>query len=338
MRPSSRLSAAVAGLALLAATSAQAWGTRGHEWISGLAAERLPPELPAFVRSPAAAAEIAVLSREPDRWRGSGLTHDSERDTGHYIHADDDGLVMGAMPYSALPRTRELFDTALRAKGSNQYQAGHLPYEIIDGWQQLVRDFAMWRAERVAARNAKTPSDRAWFVEDVKRRERLTVRDLGIWSHYVGDASNPMHASTHIAVWGPDPAGKGYSNDGSLHWRFEGTFVKASLTRAEVLPGLKPYRDCACGIEARTGAYLEASRRLIVPLYDLDAKGGFGKSPTPESRAFVLDRLAAGSNELRDMIVDAWNASDAVLIAPGIKVTDVESGKAILTRAMFGDE
>jgi hypothetical protein len=325
-------------MALVAATSAQAWGTKGHEWISGLAVERLPAELPAFVRSPAAAAEIAVLSREPDRWRGSGLAHDAERDTGHYIHADDSGLVMGAMPFSALPRTRELFDTALRAKGSSQYQAGHLPYEIIDGWQQLVRDFAMWRAERVAARNAKDPSDRAWFVEDVKRRERLTVRDLGVWSHYVGDASNPMHASTHIAVWGANPPGKTYSNDGTLHWRFEGTFVKASLTRAEVVPGLRPYRDCACGIEARTGAYLEASRQLIVPLYDLDAAGAFGKAVSPESRAFVLARLAAGSNELRDMIVDAWRASDAVTIAPGVKVTDVESGKAILTRAMFGDE
>src|SRR4051812_29642499 len=48
MRLDTRLSAALAGLALLAATSAQAWGTRGHEWISGLAVERLPPELPAF--------------------------------------------------------------------------------------------------------------------------------------------------------------------------------------------------------------------------------------------------------------------------------------------------
>lgn len=338
MRHRPLLPAALAGLALLAATSAQAWGTKGHEWISGLAAERLPSELPAFVRSPAAAADIAVLGREPDRWRGSGFAHDSERDTGHYVHADDNGLVMGVMPFSALPRNRELFDTALRAKGSNQYQAGHLPYEIIDGWQQLVRDFAMWRAERVGARTAKDASDRAWFVEDVKRRERLTLRDLGIWSHYVGDASNPMHASTHIAVWGPNPAGKTYSNDGTLHWRFEGTFVKASLTRAEVVPGLKPYRDCGCTIEQRTGAYLEASRQLIVPLYDLDAADGFGKAVTPQSRAFVLARLAAGSNELRDMIVDAWRASEAVTISPGIKVSDVESGKAILTRAMFGDE
>lgn len=331
------LSILVAGLGLAWASSAGAWGTRGHEWITGLAIERLPPALPGFLRTPQAVEDLAVISREPDRWRSSGQTHDADRDPGHYVHADDAGLVMGVMPYSALPGTREAFDTALRAKGSDQYQSGYLPYVIIDGWQQLVRDFAMWRVERIGAKTAKSPADRAWFVQDLKRREQLTLRDLGVWSHYVGDASNPMHASTHIAVWGQG-APADYSNDGTLHWRFEGSFVKANLQRDQVKPDLKPYRDCGCAIAARTAAYLETSRKLIVPLYDLDAKGGFAQAPTAESRAFVLARLAAGSDELRDMITDAWTASATAEAATGVKVADVEAGKLIVTRAQFGDE
>ncbi|WP_304166241.1 S1/P1 Nuclease [Phenylobacterium aquaticum] len=332
------VAAIIAGLGLVAATSAHAWGTRGHEWITGLAIERLPPALPGFLRTPQAAEDMAVISREPDRWRASGQAHDAERDPGHYIHVDDAGLVLGVTPFAALPPTREAFDTGLRVQGADQYQAGYLPYAINDGWQQLVRDFALWRVERVGARTAKSPADRAWFTADLKRREALTIRDLGVWSHYVGDAANPMHVSTHYVGWGAGPNPKGYSNAKDLHWRFEAIFVKANLDRAQVAPLLKPYRDCACAIGARTTAYLDASRAQVIALYDLEAADGFGKAVTPQSRAFVLARLAAGSDELRDMIMDAWMASATAEAAPGVKVADVEAGKLVVTRALFGDE
>ncbi len=328
----------LAALALVAAGPAQAWGTRGHEWISGLAMERLPAEVPAFLRTKAVAEDVAVLAREPDRWRQAGAEHDGERDPAHYIHVDDQGLVLGALPAAALPDSREAFDTALRAKGTTQYQAGYLPYAILDGWQQLVKDFAYWRADRVAARTAVSPADRAWFAADLARRERLVIRDLGVWSHYVGDASNPMHGSTHYGGWGEGPNPRGYTRDG-VHWPFEALFLRANLTRDQVLPGLMPYRDCGCAIQARTTAYLAAGRAQVVPLYDLEREGGFTDKPSPASRAFALARLAAGSNELRDMIVDAWRASaGASLASPLIKVADIESGKVVLTRKMFGDE
>jgi hypothetical protein len=328
-----------AALTLLLAGSAQAWGTRGHEWISGLAIERLPAEVPAFLRTAAVAEDVAILAREPDRWRQSGPEHDGERDAGHYVHLDDQGLVLGVLPLSTLPDSREAFDTALRARGADQYQAGYLPYAIVDGWQQLVKDFAYWRADQAGARSAADSADRAWFAADLARRERLTVRDLGIWSHYVGDASNPMHVSTHYMGWGEAPNPRGYSTDKGLHWRFEALFLRANLTRDQIGPGLKPYRDCACSIQARTAAYLTASQALVVPLYDLEAQGGFADKMTPASRDFALTRLAAGSNELRDMIVDAWRASaQATVSTPAIKVADIEAGKVVLTRKIFGDE
>jgi hypothetical protein len=62
------------GVALVCGTSADcwAWGATGHEWISGIAIEKLPHSVPAFVRTPEAAAEIAVLGRELDRSKGAG--------------------------------------------------------------------------------------------------------------------------------------------------------------------------------------------------------------------------------------------------------------------------
>jgi hypothetical protein len=49
---------ALASLALVAnaPTCCWAWGATAHEWISGIAIENLPDNVPAFVRAPEAAA------------------------------------------------------------------------------------------------------------------------------------------------------------------------------------------------------------------------------------------------------------------------------------------
>jgi hypothetical protein len=105
---------------------ALAWGAIGHEWISGIAIEKLPDSVPAFVRTPEAAAEIAVMGRELDRSKGAGETHDKERDPSHYMNFTDGAAAMGVVPIAKLPVTREAYDTQLRAKGRTQYKVGYL--------------------------------------------------------------------------------------------------------------------------------------------------------------------------------------------------------------------
>src|SRR5258707_14479028 len=172
-----------------------AWGATGHDWVSGIAIEKLPESVPEFVRMPEAVAEISDRGREPARSKGAGRTHDAERDPGHYIDLDDDGAAMGVVPLRKLPETREEYDTLLRAKGFTQYKAGYLPYSIVDGWQQIRKDFAYWRALTKAIETAATARERAWFEGDRALREQLTLRDIGVWSHYVGDALQPLHVS-----------------------------------------------------------------------------------------------------------------------------------------------
>ena len=197
-------------LALGTGTSreAWAWGATGHEWISGIAIERLPDSLPDFVRTTEAAAEIAVMGRELDRSKGTGKTHDAERDPGHWLSLADDGSVVGVLPLAELPQTREDYDTLLRARGFTQYRAGYLPYAIVDGWQQIAKDFAYWRAAAKGAETAATPEERAWFEADRRLREKLTLHDIGVWSHYAADAAQPMHVSVHFSGWGnfPNPS------------------------------------------------------------------------------------------------------------------------------------
>jgi hypothetical protein len=323
---------------LSAASPAFAWGATGHEFVSGIAAETLPPEIPAFVRTPAAVADIAVLGRELDRSKGAGPTHDSERDAGHFVALTDDGSIAGVMPLEEIPLTREAYDAALRKKGFDQYRVGYLPLAILDGWQQLVKDFAYWRADSVGARSASTAADRAWFDADRRRREALTVRDLGVWSHYVGDASQPLHVSVHFDGWGPFPNPRGFSNARGIHARFEGAFVRANLRRETVEGRLHPYRACRCSIADRMRAVILESHAQVVPFYVLEKSGAFRKA-TAAGIDFAAARLAAGAAATRDMIVDAWRASSAMGVGfPMVSVRDIEAGRHILVRDDFGDD
>jgi hypothetical protein len=323
-------------LLLLAPGAAFGWGATGHEFASGVGAEILPEEIPAFVRQPAVIAEIAVLGRELDRSKGTGDPHDRERDPGHFVNLDDSQRVVGVLTLDMLPPTREAYDTILRTRNFTQYSAGYLPYSIVDGWQQLAKDFAYWRAASVGARTAVDPAERAWFDTDRQRREKLVIRDLGDWSHYVGDASQPMHVSMHFDGWGPFDNPRGFSTKRGLHAQFEGAFVKSNVKRDAVKAATVPYRACTCSIWDRMRSLLLTSQAQVVPLYELEQKGAFVDG-NPAGIAFATARLADSASVLRDMIVDAWRASEDMTVGyPVIPLRDIESGKHILTRDDFG--
>ena len=196
---------------------------------------------------------------------------------------------MGLLSLKDLPSTREDYDTDLRKKGFTQYKAGYLPYAIVDGWQQVRKDFAYWRALTKAIETAATPEERAWFEADRRLREKRTIQDVGIWSHYVGDASQPMHVSLHFNGWGDFPNPNGYTNNKKIHAYFEGEFVKQNLSRT-ALPEIGPYKPCDCSIEQETRALLLNSLAQVEPLYQLEKEGGF-KRGDPRGIAFAQERL-----------------------------------------------
>jgi hypothetical protein len=77
-------------------------------------------------------------------------------------------------------------------------------------------------------KGAETPTSaekRAWFEADRRLHEKLTLRDIGVWSHYVADASQPLHVSVH------------------MHAYFEGEFAQKNLKRdavAALVPAYAP--------------------------------------------------------------------------------------------------
>lgn len=281
-------------------------------------------------------ADIAVMGRELDCSKGAGKTHDAERDPGHYIDLSDDGKAMGIVPLDRLPVTREEYDTQLRVGGSTQYKAGYLPYSIFDGWQQIRKDFAYYRALTKAIETAATPEERTWFEADRRLREKITLHDIGIWRHYVGDASQPLHVSIHFNGWGNVPNPDGYADSKKIHAYFEGEFVKGNLSRRAVEAGVGAYQSCSCSIEDQVRALLMASLAQVEPLYALEKEAGF-KRGDPRGIAFTDARLAAGATALRNMIVDDWIDSAQTPVGyPMVNVRDIESGKVRVTRELMG--
>ncbi|MGH8164345.1 MAG: hypothetical protein ACREP1_08440, partial [Rhodanobacteraceae bacterium] len=202
-----RFSALLAAAATLLANGApaRAWGSKGHTMINHLAAASLPAALPAFLRAPAAVRELAFLGPEEDDLKGSGREWDAAHDPGHYVDVLDDGRIAGETRLDDLPPTREAYDTALRAAGSDQYRAGYLPYSILDGWEQLRMDFAYWRVDSARAERASSARSRASAANDRTIEERLVVHDAGTWGHFVADASQPLHVTVHFNGWGDYP-------------------------------------------------------------------------------------------------------------------------------------
>ena len=329
--------AAVGGVAL----QASAWGNTGHRLIGVAAVRALPDELPTFLRTPGAAAEVGELSREPDRTKGGGQPHDRERDTAHFVDMDDQGRIMDerGMSIDALPRLKSEYDAALTTAGLDVDDAGYLPYAIMDGYQQLVRDFATWRVLNAAEARETDPGKRAWYREDRLRREALILRDMGYLGHYVGDGSQPHHTTIHYNGWSRDvPNPEGYTTSRQTHGLFEGAFT-ARVARLDAVEAAMtaPQLD-GFDLRARVPAYLKATLAQVLPFYQLEKAGGFAEGDA-RGAGFTIERLAAGASELRDLYVLAWrDSADDEIGWPKVKVAEVEAGTADPWLAMYGDD
>jgi hypothetical protein len=312
----------------LSALPAFAWGAKGHRIIGVVAARNFPAEIPEFLRTQEAVARLGELTREPDRSRSAGNPHDQDRDPGHFVDVSDDGTILGGPALAQLPANREDYDTTLRAHGSDQYKAGWLPYSIMDGWQQLVKDFALWRADVAGEKFAKDPVDREWFAFDRRLRELITLRDLGEWSHFVGDGSQPLHATVHFNGWGDFPNPQGFTLATNFHARFETAFIDANISEDDVTPLLAAPSQCHCSIQQHTIDYLTRTQTYVEETYRLDQDHGLDTA-TPDAKRFVAARLAEGAAMLRDMVTDAWAASDGAMLGykPQVSMQDVEAGK-----------
>jgi len=319
-----------------------AWGSVGHYLINRVAAEQLPADVPAFMHAPGAVFEIATLGPEADRVKGSGETFDQDHDHGHFMDVKDDGSIAGSVTLSNLPPTREAFDTALRAAGSDQYKSGYVAYEIVDGYEHAVTDFAYWRVASAAERAATIPDDKRYFNTQRIVREAIALRDIGYWGHFVADASQPLHISVHYNGWNSNhddnyPNPKSYTNSHTIHARFESALVSAVATDAGITSLVPAYAPSTEPIMTQVETYLKATLAGVPEVYDLEGAGAID-GHSPAAKAFVLARLAAGATEFRNLIAEAWAESATHPVGyPAVPASTFESAPDLArARVMLG--
>jgi hypothetical protein len=323
----------VVALVALVPASGLAWGEAGHAMISRLGAETLPASLPAWVRSPAAVDEISYLGPEEDRLRDSGTSYDGDWDDGHFLDINDDGTIAGVVRLDALPKNMGDYAAALSKAGTSPYKVGFIPYTILDGFERVRMDFAYWRVFDYMATHAETAAARTDFAYQRDLRQTLTLRDIGDWSHFVGDGSQPLHISIHYNGWGNYPNPKNYTTN-HIHSYFETAFVgkyaKIDDVRA-LVPAYKAVNPQQLLTQDQLGTlvgqYLTGTAQAVDPLYDLYASGDFEQG-SPKAIRFTDEQLARGATELRNLIALAWEDSLNQSVGyPAVSVKDILAGK-----------
>jgi len=303
---------------VLSTSSAHAWGIKGHTMIGEAAMASLPAELPPFVRSEPAKQEIIYLQVEEDRLKVDE-DHEAawarEWTTDHYLDIGDDGLIGGVASITALPETRDDFDKLLYSAPHpvDPYTVGLLPYAILEGYEQVRSDFALWRFA-VAQESHATTNERQPAAAVVSEREKLTIHDIGVFSHFVGDGSQPLHVSVHYNGWGPYPNPEGFTESKSTHADFETVFVGRYLTTTDISPKVGQPQVLSAVPLAEIERYLQTTQAQVRPFYELEKAGAFKLSDTTSvehQRAveFTARRLAAASQMLDSLILTAWRTS-----------------------------
>lgn len=284
---------ALVALLLIPEDAAWGWGTEGHMYVNRVAAQKMPRDMPLFLRR--AVAEITYLGPEPDRWRyPSEFALKNAQEPDHFIDLE---RVEWLDP---LPQGRYEFYQKLYAKRAattdhaDDYLPEHVglqPYIVMEIYGRLKSSFREYR-------QLKTSHQPTHSVQ------QAIIFYAGWLGHYVADGSQPLHTTVHYNGWvGPNP--NGYTAEHGIHALFETTYVGQNIT-AKDFDSLVHTPSRISDPFAQYVAYLKESNHLVDQVYALEKAHAFTGKGSPEALEFTTHRLAAGSQMLLNLWYTAW--------------------------------
>lgn len=309
-----KLIAAVVGVVGLA-SSVLGWSAHGHRTITYLALEGMPADGPAWLREASVRNRVAEESNEPDRWRGlQSPTLGHENGPDHYIDVEDlaeFGLTLETVSpfrYEFLrdmavsqyvhPEKVSPFDAAGDREKSKPWP-GFLPHAIQEHYNKLRISFN-------TVRILESLGDPARADQLVMAKENC-IREMGILSHFVGDAAQPLHTTRHHHGWvGENP--KGYTRERGIHSYIDGTIVDLHHITVE---SLRPRAKYGVKVDADDPwkdilVYIRRSFEAVEPLYQLEKDG---QLPKEGGKEFVEERLVDAGTMLGALYAAAWESS-----------------------------
>ena len=296
---------AITLLPMMCVQQSLAWGHDAHSMINRLAGANLPDDVPVFLRSPAALDALYFYGPQADHWRSE------DKDLYNTLVPEHDIDLEWADLAGPLPRTRYEYIQALAVAQAKHpdlklspQKVGLLPYSTTETYTMLKSAMRDYRTA-VAAK------------QDTKPVEAEIIFLAGFLGHYIGDGSQPLHATINYNGWtGPNP--HGYAADHTIHARFEGDFVHNNITIDDVAPLITPDPVVINDVFAEFLTFVRHSNSLVEKVYQLDKTGAFTDAGTPEGKAFTEQCIASGATELRDMIYTAWvKSADPIPVYKG---------------------
>jgi hypothetical protein len=290
-----------------------AWNAHGHRTITLLAVDGLKPETPAWLKDPAISARIAEQSTEPDRWRGTrrpSINHDAN--TEHYIDCED--LEQFGLSLPNIPRLRyeyvKAMVTARIERADPPYDAsrdqdhakewpGFLPYAIDEHYDKLRSSFNTLRV-------LEAVNDPARAAARAQARENV-IYEMGILSHLVGDATQPLHTTRHHHGWvGPNP--NGFTTDNGFHAYIDAKILEIhGFNHDSLAPRVKYDREINASEPWRDFIELiDRSFDKVEPLYVLQRDHTLEKEAGKE---FIADCLCDAASTLAALYNGAWEMS-----------------------------
>jgi len=280
-----------------------AWGLTGHVVISRAAINALPADVPGFVKRQID--WISTRSITPDSYRAASEPFiKMAEDPSHEWHLEQVAFLK-TIPRSRVEFIQALYDEYKRLEKSDPAKAalanptstGMLPYTTMEVYERLKVTFRTWRdQQRDKQPTSFTEQDAAFYI--------------GWLSHYIADASQPLHASIHHDGWrGANP--KHFTSDGALHWGFENDFVDLiGLKDSDIQGRIAPAKTVADPFAAIL-AHLARSNTRVEQVYTLEQQHALTDKSNAAGRELAYACTSDGAALLRDLMYTAWATSAA---------------------------
>ncbi len=223
--PRFRMASSLLLLPLLAAPPAFAWGHDGHVMINRLAGAALPPDVPEFLRSPAALDALAYYGPEPDRWRSPAEPElNAAQAPEHFIDLEYADLAgpLPAQPLRLHPRPR-------RRAGQTSRPPTH-PGESRPATLCHHRGLPAPAERHARLPRHCSPPNRT--PNPPSARSSSSPAGSATTSPTAHSRCIPPSSTTA----GSAPTRNGYTTEHHIHAQFESDFVHANIKPADIAP------------------------------------------------------------------------------------------------------
>lgn len=301
----------------LCAPLADAWDAAGHRTITKLALEgfALREGTPEFLRDPQIRDRVVDQSTTPDRWRGTRvaqLAHENNPD--HYLDIEDlepYGITLGEVSPLRYEFIKQLVLAKERKGGAFKGRPinaatdtarvlewpGFLPHAIMEHWGKLQASFRTLRILETLNEPAR--------AEQLANVRINVMYHMGVLSHFVGDAAQPLHTTTHHHGWvGENP--NNFTTDRGFHAYIDGTIVAHHGISAESLRGSvlfdQPLNDARDPWQDAL-AMITRSHEMVTPLYEAKKSGVLEQ---PAGAQLIMARFTDAAATLAALYVAAY--------------------------------